>query len=401
MNFEQSYDVIIVGAGPAGSTAAYYAAKGGLSVLLVDKKKDLGSPLQCGGFLPCLDELHELLPAAELPETLESIPDSIIHTTTKYHRFISPTGDTKEFKVEASVLDRRRFDKHLAKLAAKQGAHLSVGTKVLDVDYNAPEGVDVTLKDISGTHTINAKVIIGADGPHSMVAKKSGLLGKPDPMGRAHAIEYELSGVNIDTEAVEMYFGRDYVPGGYAWIISQGGDTANIGVGIRKAMCEPGMTIRDYLERFMHEHPVASKKLEGATITAIIAGVVPVGGAPPTTCTDNTIITGDAAGHLITTNGGGIPTAMVGGKTAGECAVAFINGTAPLTAYEKRWRQQMGSEIATSLIVRKLMDTLMRSDSMMTSAIKMIPEEHMKALQRGRLPGAVKKLLEGMNAGFM
>jgi len=394
MTPEESYDVIVIGAGPAGSTAAKYAAENGASVLLIDKKKDLGSPIQCGGFLPHYEELQELLPSAELPSTLEKIPTNSIHTSTHIHRFFSPNLDPKEFSVEADALDRNRFDKHLARLAAKAGADLMVSTRADSI-----EGDTVALRGVLGEYNIKATVIIGADGPTSVVAKTAGLIDRKDEMGRATALEYELVGVDIDHDAVEMYFGRDYAPGGYGWIISQGGDTANIGVGIRRPLCEPGVSVQNYLHRFMYEHPRAAPMLKDANITAVISGIVPVGGAPPSTVAGNIMICGDAAGHLIATNGGGIPTAMVGGKIAGETAADAVSGKCQLSEYDTRWRKQMGLEIKTSVYVKKLMDGLMRSDPMMSTAMKMINPEQMKALQRGRLPEPVKKLLTSFNAG--
>ncbi|MDW7775626.1 MAG: geranylgeranyl reductase family protein [Methanosarcinales archaeon] len=395
MTPEESYDIIVIGAGPAGSTAAMYAARSGASVLLIDKKKDIGTPIQCGGFLPCYEELEELLPGADLPDTLKAIPESCIHTSTRIHRFIAPNLDPKEFEVPANVLDRCRFDKHLAREAARAGAELMVGTRADSI-----EGDIVSVRGIQGEFTIKAKVIIGADGPTSLAAKTAGLIDLSDNMGRAVALEYELTGVDIDTEAVEMFFGRDYAPGGYAWIISQGGDTANIGVGIRQPLCEKGVSAQDYLHRFMYEHPRAAPMFEDARITAVISGIVPVGGAPPETVKGNIIICGDAAGHLIATNGGGIPTAMVGGRVAGETAAGAVSGTCQLSEYENGWREQMGLEIRTSVYVKKLMDGLMRSDPMMSTAMKMITPEQMKALQRGRLPDPVKKMLKSLNAGF-
>jgi digeranylgeranylglycerophospholipid reductase len=394
MTPEESYDIIVIGAGPAGSTAAKYAADNGASVLLIDKKKDIGSPIQCGGFLPHYEELQELLPSAELPSTLESIPQNCIHTSTHIHRFLSPNLDPKEFGVEADALDRARFDKHLARLAVKAGADLMVSTRADSI-----EGDAVAVHGVLGEHTIKANIIIGADGPTSLVAKTAGLIDRNDDMGRATALEYELVGVDIDHDAVEMYFGRDYAPGGYGWIISQGGDTANIGVGLRRPLCEPGVYVQDYLHRFMYEHPRAAPMLEGASITAVISGIVPVGGAPPVTVAGNIMICGDAAGHLIATNGGGIPTAMVGGKIAGETASNAVSGKCQLSEYDSRWRAQMGLEIKTSVYVKKLMDGLMRSDPMMSTAMKMITPDQMKALQRGRLPEPVKKLLTSLNAG--
>lgn len=392
---DELYDIIVVGAGPAGSTAAAYAAQAGASVLLIEKKKDIGVPLQCGGFLPHLDTLQELVPNAQLPYMLEEIPAECIHTTSSVQRFIAPNGYSKEFEVDADAIDRRRFDKYLAKEAGRCGVDMMAGTNVLEVN-----GTSVNVDGVFGAHTIGAKVLIGADGPNSIVGRAKGLVRDPDPMGTGTAFEYEISGVDIDREAVEMYFGKDYVPGGYAWIISQGGDTANIGVGIREVLFRNGLSARDYLERFMYEHPIASPKLAGASIVSVVSGLVPVGGAPKVTATKDTLVAGDAAGHIIATNGGGISTAMVGGKIAGQTAAEFLYGKCALQDYDERWRREMGLEIKTAVYVRKLMDNLMRSDSMMSTAIRMIAPEQMKALQCGQLPDAVRKGLIKMNFGI-
>jgi len=392
---ERTYDIIVIGAGPAGSTAATYAAQRGMSVLLVDKKKDIGVPLQCGGFLPHTETLQELVPNAELPFTLGEYPSSCVHATTSFQRFIAPNGTSKGFEVQGDALDRRRFDKHLASVAAKAGAHLLIATNVLEVNRTR-----VTMDGAFGRYEVQGKVVIGADGPNSMVAASSGMLREPDPMGMSTAFEYELSGVDVDKEAVEMYFGKDYVPGGYAWVISQGDDRANIGVGIREALFAEHMCARDYLNRFMYEHPIASEKLREGSIVSVIAGLVPVGGAPRVTATKDTLIAGDAAGHLIATNGGGISTAMVGGKLAGESAADFLQGKCKLEEYDTLWRKQMGLEIRTAVHIRKLMDRLMLSDSMMNAAIKTISPSQMKAIQCGKLPDPVKKTLQKLNMGM-
>jgi geranylgeranyl reductase family protein len=392
---DDSYDIIVVGAGPAGSTAAMYAAQRGMSVLLLDRKKDIGTPLQCGGFLPHYETLQELVPNADLPFTLEEIPSGCIHASTSYQRFIAPDGYSKGFNVNANAIDRRRFDKHLARQAAKAGAHLFVGTNVTKV-----RGTELLMDGAFGEFSVKGKVIIGADGPNSIIAKANNLLRSADPMGTGTAFEYEISGADVDRESVEMYFGKDYVPGGYAWIISQGEDTANIGVGIREAMFGRGMCARDYLDKFMHEHPIAGKRLEGASILSIVAGLVPVGGSPKITATNDTVIAGDAAGHIIATNGGGISTAMVGGKLAGETAADHLEGRCGLIEYDRRWREQMGLEIRTSVYARRLMDKLMSSDRLISAAIRLISPEHMKAIQCGQLPDAVKKSLLKLNIGL-
>jgi geranylgeranyl reductase family protein len=395
MHPDEVYDVVVVGAGPAGTTAAMYAAQGGASVLLVDRKKDIGVPLQCGGFMPHSDTLQELVPDAHLPHTLFDYPKSCVHATSNYQRFIAPDGYSKGFEVKADSIDRRRFDRHLASRAAEEGAELMIGTNVTDVNGNTIE-----VDGIFGPSTIKGKVLIGADGPNSIVARAHGMKREHDPMGIGTAFEYELANTAADGDAVEMYFGKDYVPGGYAWIISQGGNTANIGVGVREVLFEKNMCARDYLEKFMYKHPIASDKLQDARILSVVSGVVPVGGAPEKTVSNNVMLAGDAAGQLIATNGGGIPTAMIGGKLAGETAVEYLAGKCELSIYERRWREQMGLEIKTAVYIRKMMDNLMRSDRLMSKAIRTISPQHMKAIQCGKLPDPVKKTLTKLNFGL-
>ncbi|MGV8174779.1 MAG: NAD(P)-binding protein, partial [Methanothrix sp.] len=104
----------VVGAGPAGSSAAEALAGAGVSVLLIEKKSEIGSPVQCGGFLPEISELEKLLPSARLPETLANMPERIVLHRTRLQRIYSPGGGFKQFAVAGRVLDRRAFDRHLA-----------------------------------------------------------------------------------------------------------------------------------------------------------------------------------------------------------------------------------------------------------------------------------------------
>jgi digeranylgeranylglycerophospholipid reductase len=220
-----SYDVIVVGAGPAGSTAAMYAAGNGASVLLLDKKKEIGNPIQCAGFLPDASEVQALLPNAELPDSLKNYPDSCILQKIKTQRIIPPNCTVKEFSVKGAVLDRRRYDQFLAEQAAKAGAELMIKTRVTKV-----EGTTVEASGVFGKHTIKAKAIIGADGPNSLVARSKGLTFNPGEKEISVALEYQVRNVDIDPDALEMYFGKVFVPGGYAWIFPEGKDRANVGI---------------------------------------------------------------------------------------------------------------------------------------------------------------------------
>ena len=389
-----SYDVIVVGAGPAGSTAAMYAAENGASVLLLDKKREIGSPIQCAGFLPDASEVQALLPNAELPDSLKNYPDSCVLQHIKTQRIIPPNCIVKEFAVRGAVLDRRRYDQFLAEQAAKAGAELMIKTRVTKV-----EGTTVETSGVFGKHTIKGKAIIGADGPNSLVARTKGLTFKPGEREVSVALEYQVRNVDIDPEALEMYFGNDFVPGGYAWIFPEGEDRANVGVGIRSGMAEKGVSAKEYLNRFMREHPLASQKLKNRIIMNVIAGILPVNGAPKRTATRDSLIVGDAAGQIIATNGGGIPPAMIAGKVAGETAAEFAAGKCRLEEYDRLWRAQIGNAIETSVQARQLMDGIMKSNTLMNAAFKLISPEQMKVMQCGKLPLPVKIGLQAMSLG--
>jgi digeranylgeranylglycerophospholipid reductase len=391
---EASYDVIVVGAGPAGSTAALHAAENGASVLLLDKKREIGSPIQCAGFLPDASEVQALLRNAKLPDTLKNYPDSCVLQRIDTQRIVPPNCDIKEFAVKGTVLDRRKFDQFLAEQASRAGAELMIKTRVTKI-----EGTTVETSGVFGKYKIKAKTIIGADGPNSLVAKSKGFVFKPESKETSIAIEYQVRNVDIDSSALEMYFGKDLVPGGYAWIFPEGKDRANVGVGIRSGMAEKGISAKEYLNRFIQTHPLAGQKLKNGVIMNVIAGIIPVSGAPERTATENTLIVGDAAGQIFATNGGGIPPAMIAAKVAGETAAEFAAGKCKLEEYDRRWRAQFGEALETSVQARQLMDGILKSDTLMNAAFKLISPEQMKIMQCGKLPGPVKLGLQALNWG--
>jgi len=366
------YDVIVVGAGPAGSTAAKYAAANGAEVLLIDKKKDIGSPIQCGGLLPHSSELREMLPDADKLDELIPRRGEFIHTTTECMEIVPPHGKAKMIEVGADIIDRKSFDKFLAREAARAGADLLVWTRVTDL-----HGATVSVSGFDGEKEIAAKAVIGADGPTSIIARKSGLVSKMD---LGPAFEYEVVNADIDDDVVEIHFGNRIAPGGYAWVIPLGGDKAHIGVGIRQGFSSEKVTIKAYLDRFMAEH---TDKFRDAEVTSIISGSVPTGGAPPKTCTDCVLLAGDAAGHVMATNGGGVPLAMLAGKIGGETAAEHISGKCPLEDYEHRWRSLFGVQLDSSVTLRKYFDTIMKSDVAFSAAIKLLSERRLKDIMMG------------------
>ncbi|MDD2754808.1 MAG: NAD(P)/FAD-dependent oxidoreductase [Methanothrix sp.] len=366
--------VAVVGAGPAGSTAAQAIAASGMEVLLVDKKSEIGSPVQCGGFLPEAFELEKLMPHARLPGTLREIPQRHILHRTQLQRIYSPSGDNKQFAVAGRVLDRRAYDRHLAALAASAGARVLPATRA-----RLEEGTVQLSGHFNGK--IRPQIIIGADGPHSIVSKAMG-----NPIQETGiCLEYEMAGVNIDAKAAEMYFSARYAPGGYAWIIPLSQDTANVGVGVRSSYMA-GQKLSIILGRFIREHPIAAEKLAGGEVLAVMRGLVPSGGTCGAIQKDNMLLAGDAAGHVMATSGGGIPLAVVAGRIAGEVTVGQLRGEMVLADYASRIREEFGAQLSRSVRIRKMVDMAMKSDRLMNALFAALSPEQMKSVMRAQIP---------------
>ena len=370
----QEIDLAVVGAGPAGSSAAEVAAAAGISVWLIDKKSEIGSPVQCGGFLPEAGELEKLLPSAELPRALEDIPERIILCRTSLQRIFSPSGSFKEFPVAGRVIDRRAFDRHLAYHAAIAGARILPATRAKLIEGQL---------HLSGRfgEAVRPKVIIGADGPHSTVSRAMG-----NPVQETGiCLEYEMVDVDIDPHAAEMYFSARYAPGGYAWIIPLGRDSANVGVGVRASYLS-GQRLPQILDRFIAEHPLAREKLASGEAVAVMKGAVPAGGSPQAIAKGNLLLAGDAAGQVMATSGGGIPLAVVGGRIAGEAAAGYLRGEMPLEDYPSRISREFGIQLSRSVQIRKMVDLAMRSDRLMNSLFSALSPAQMKSVMRAQIP---------------
>jgi len=371
-------DIAVVGAGPAGSTAAEAAAKKGFDVVLIERKREIGSPVQCGGFLPEIQELRALLPRAKIPDALAEIPERQILHRTSLQRIYAPSGKAKEFPVRGRVIDRRGFDRDLAWRAARAGARILVETRA---DLNGP-ALRLSGRSLG---TIEAKVVIGADGPSSATARGTKMAHRQEV---GVCLEYEMADVEIDPAAAEMYVGTRCAPGGYAWIIPLGEDVANVGVGAISAYLQ-GTRLRDVLDSFITEHPIAKEKLQRGEVTAVMRGLVPAGGMPPAIQKENVLLAGDAAGQVMATSGGGIPLAMVGGQAAGEVAARHIEGEADLQEYPSRIATEMGKELENSVRIRQIVDKIMKSDRLMDALFAMLPPDQMKATMRGQIPKAL------------
>ncbi|MCG2829185.1 NAD(P)/FAD-dependent oxidoreductase [Methanothermobacter sp. K4] len=376
-------DVLVIGAGPAGSTAAKHAAMGGASVLLIDKKSEIGAPKRCaegvsvGGL--------ESLGIEPNPRWITKKLDGV--------RLVSPNGtdvwltsDKVELPEAGYILERKVFDKHMAMDAARAGSKIMVKTLATGMEKTV-DGYLVSAECMGREFEIKARIVIAADGPESRVARWAGLNTATRPKDMESAAQFEMVGVEMeDNNCIEFYFGS-VAPGGYAWIFPKGDDIANVGLGVLST--ETDKSAYEHLLEFVESCPAT----RNAQPVELNIGGDPVGGMPKELVADSLMVVGDAAGQVNPLTGGGIISGMTGGMLAGRVAAAAISegdvSKRRLSEYERICREEIGKEIDKYLRVKDYMLTL--SDSELDSIAEAFQDVEFEKVSTTEL---VKKLIK-------
>ncbi|MEA3324692.1 MAG: NAD(P)/FAD-dependent oxidoreductase [Euryarchaeota archaeon] len=363
---KMDYDVVVVGAGPAGCMAAKYAAKNGAKTLLIEEHASIGSPVQCAGLLStrAIGECEVVLDIGFHP-----IKGAFVYAPSRQRIRISGG------EIKAYVVDRRIFDRTLAENAVRSGADILMRTRAVGIDidmgtrgHGRRRILHIAIE--GEPDVIEADVVIGADGVQSRIAQWAGL-NTPDTI---------LSGAQISTvydfddlEFVEIFIGS-CAPGFFAWAIPYHG-SARIGLAVR-----PGFgsgSAWAHLKRLIAEHPVVSEKCDSG-IAGIVLGGIPIS-VPQQTAAEGLLIVGDAAGQVKPTSGGGVYPGVVCAKIAGKIAAdAVLEGDTSarrLSEYDKLWRTRIGRELVIGRRINEWMARL--SDSEINRLVGVLDDDEL------------------------
>ena len=379
------YDVVVVGAGPAGTSTALHLAAKGIDVLIIERKAYPGIPVYCGEGLA---KGGITMGKFKMPE--RAIVQKIIGRRI-YPPSLEPVVEYKLPEYGGRVIDRRVFDKELLAQAVEMGADSFVNAQVIDLlpgEDGKRRGVKVFDKTLGRTLEIEAKVIVGADGVNSIVARKAGLRQLIHPKDLDVSSQYELIGVEVDDpEYLEFHVGNEIAPRGYVRVFPKGPNRANVGLGIGAYISKKA---REYLHYRMFEHPLGKKKCAKAKPIEYRYGAIPVGGLNKRFATGNVALVGDAAGMVHPLTGGGVDASLKAGILLADYIEKYLAENVPLEEFEKAAREKFAG-FERALKLRYILDEI--TDEELDYLARILSGELVADLVGGK-PEAIKKFLE-------
>ncbi len=326
---KHEYDLVVVGAGPAGSSAAYTAAKNGISVALLEKEESVAETVRTSG-VTWIDYAKEF-----------GIPKDCYNPIRTY-KFCSPnnTVSISDNEPKAAVLDVRKTYRFLAEQAKKNGAEIFVNTNVTEAITEDGKVVGVKASSSNNEMVFRAKIVIDASGFQSAVSKHLGLVKQWERFGVG--AEYEAEVENVSADTWWLMVGQMYSPAGYAWIFPLGRNLVRIGVGVGKPESDIDPTER--LDELIENGIGPIKYLGRITKKEFHYGLIPNEGLSRKTVYDNLILVGDTAGMANPLVLEGIRYAIKYGRVAGDIASKAIKSgdtsEKSLQPYEETWKKE-------------------------------------------------------------
>ncbi len=373
-------DVLVVGAGPAGSIAAMEFARRGFDTLVVEKKQEIGPPKRCAEGV-----------SQNGLDTVGLDIDMDVHHRIEGASLYAPSGkrvDMTGGDMFGYVLERKVFEKQLVSQAINAGASCLVDTQALDMHRSNGRWL-VRLRGLEGEREVHARLVIGADGVESKVGRWAGFQSVNRLTDYHSGIQYEMANVNVNPGHIHLFFGTGVAPLGYAWIFPKR-FSANVGLGVLERNAE--MSAHGYLRRFIDSNPDI---FAGASPIEINAGGVPVDHFTEMVG-DGVMLVGDAAQLVNPIHGGGIIRAMHSSQIAAEIAEPALTNDdlsrGCLSGYVRRWNEIYEEKTAKLLKLRAFLEKLEDKDFELLADI--LEGEDIFELSQARISFFIKKMLK-------
>ncbi|MDH7508553.1 MAG: NAD(P)/FAD-dependent oxidoreductase [Methanomassiliicoccales archaeon] len=377
------YDVIVVGAGPAGSMTAKHAAQNGASVLMIEKRQEIGSPVRCG----------EGISRASLDEVGIRPDRKWIAAEVDGAKIVSPSGHTFTINERMAgnevgmVLERVLFDKALAADAAKSGAEIRVKTSAVGLKFENGKVRGVKVISQGEPMEFEAGCVVGADGFESQIGRWGGLDTTLKPNDITSCFQYRLTNIDHDFRYCEFIIGS-VAPGGYIWIFPKDEHTANVGIGVLLSKIKAPGQVKQLLDRFIAKDERLNK---GQPLDAV-SGAVSVSPPPDKLVRDGLLLVGDAARIIDPITGGGIAHAcisgMLAGKVLGEAAQDGDFSEAKLMKYENMLRDRLENKLWRNWMAKEKLITL--SDETFDKIIQTLAEVGVEKMSVGNILKVIK-----------
>ncbi len=342
---DRLYDVIIIGAGPAGSIAGLCLARSGCNVLMIDSASFPRDKI-------CGDELApvglQLLKELGIYDQIISSKAYPIRKAQLYGPFGTELSFSFEFKSEAPeimIVPRKVLDNQLVQSAESAGAHLLLG-RVTGIKQKKHD-TEVIVREGDKYHKCRARAVIGADGATSVLARQ---LNVVPWRHRVLAVRGYLSDFKLCPNTMEGYFNHKWWPG-YAWIFPLSSDSANVGLGIDiRHFRQNKDNLGQLLEQLLYGSHFKSRISKNTQLSQLRTWPLNLG--PPVwenLVRDRCILVGDAAGLINPLTGGGLANAMLSGKIAAEVLTEELNQnkseTLQLKKYVNKIRELLNKEL--------------------------------------------------------
>jgi len=346
-----SSDAIVIGGGPVGSYVAFHLAKAGVKTTVYEEHPQVGVPSHCAGHL----SIRSLKNMGLYP-----LPEGIEENTFCSANFYSSYGTNFKLSLSCPVtvaLNRACFDQYLAEQAKTAGASYVLNTRVQSLLVTNGFVRGVKIKQVnSGEENIFSKVVIDAEGISSRLLHQAGLRTKK-PSRIVYTAEAEIANIfNCERNAVEVYFGKEYAPGFYGWLIPRRDGSAKLGLATNKG------NPLEYLKRLIAKHPVASRQLAKAKIIRINYHAISLGGPIPKSYTNGFLAVGDCASQIKPTTGGGVIFGLSCAKIAAQVASSAIRNddvsAESLKVYQQRCNELTNLDFGVMLRLRRFLDSL-------------------------------------------